>query len=85
MYKRQDGKISLEELEKAIRPDTILIAIMSANNEIGTIQPIKEIGKIAHDHGVLSVSYTHLVGYTSNTMIKESFIHKFAAALHPQA
>ena len=48
----EDGKISLEELEKAIRPDTILISIMSANNEIGTIQPIKEIGKIAHDHGV---------------------------------
>ena len=49
----EDGKISLEELEKAIRPDTNLISIMSANNEIGTIQPIKEIGKIAHDHGVL--------------------------------
>ena len=49
----EDGKISLEELEKAIRPDTILISIMSANNEIGTIQPIKEIGKIAHEHGVL--------------------------------
>lgn len=49
----EDGKISLEELEKAIRPDTILISIMSANNEIGTIQPIKEIGKIAHDYGVL--------------------------------
>ena len=49
----EDGKISLEELEKAIRPDTILISIMSANNEIGTIGPIKEIGKIAHDHGVL--------------------------------
>ena len=49
----EDGKISLEKLEKAIRPDTILISIMSANNEIGTIEPIKEIGKIAHDHGVL--------------------------------
>ena len=49
----EDGKISLEELEKAIRSDTILISIMSANNEIGTIEPIKEIGKIAHDHGVL--------------------------------
>ena len=49
----EDGKISLEELEKAIRPDTILISIMSANNEIGTIQPIKEIGEIAHEHGIL--------------------------------
>ena len=49
----EDGKISLEELEKAIRPDTILISIMAANNEIGTIEPIAEIGKIAHEHGVL--------------------------------
>ena len=47
------GSVSIDELKKAIRPDTILISIMSANNEIGTIQPIKEIGKIAHDHGVL--------------------------------
>ncbi len=48
-----DGKISLEELEQAIRPETILISIMFANNEIGTIQPIKEIGEIAKKHGVL--------------------------------
>lgn len=48
-----DGKISLEELEAAIRPDTILISIMAANNEIGTIEPLKEIGAIAKKHGVL--------------------------------
>ena len=47
-----EGKISLEELKAAIRPDTILISIMAANNEIGTIQPIAEIGKIAHEAGV---------------------------------
>lgn len=47
------GKISPEELKKAIRPDTILISIMTANNEIGTIEPIKEIGRIAHENGVL--------------------------------
>ena len=47
------GRISLEELEKAIRPETILISIMFANNEIGTIQPIAEIGAIAKKHGVL--------------------------------
>lgn len=47
------GKISLEELEKAIRPETVLISVMFANNEIGTIQPIKEIGEIARKHGVL--------------------------------
>lgn len=48
-----DGKISLEELEAAIRPDTILISIMAANNEIGTIEPLAEIGRIAHEHKVL--------------------------------
>ena len=47
------GKISLDELESAIRPDTILITIMTANNEVGTIQPIEKIGAIAKEHGVL--------------------------------
>lgn len=47
------GKISLEELENAIRPETVLISVMFANNEIGTIQPIAEIGEIAKKHGVL--------------------------------
>lgn len=49
----EDGLIRLEELEAAIRPDTILISIMAANNEIGTIQPIAEIGAIARQHQVL--------------------------------
>ena len=49
----EDGKISLEALKAAIRPDTILISIMMANNEIGTIEPIAEIGKIAREHSVL--------------------------------
>ena len=49
----EKGLVSPEELEKAIRPDTILISIMAANNEIGTIQPLKEIGAIAKKHGVL--------------------------------
>lgn len=48
-----DGKISLEELKAAIRPDTILISIMAANNEIGTIQSVAQIGEIAQEHGVL--------------------------------
>ncbi|MGI6053270.1 MAG: cysteine desulfurase NifS [Clostridium sp.] len=47
------GVVKLEELEKAIRPDTILISVMFANNEIGTIEPIREIGEIAKKHGVL--------------------------------
>ena len=49
----EDGLISLEQLEQSIRPDTILISIMFANNEIGTIEPIREIGAIAKKHGVL--------------------------------
>lgn len=49
----ENGIVDLEQLEKAIRPDTILISVMFANNEIGTIEPIAEIGKIAHEHGVL--------------------------------
>src|SRR5688572_21471932 len=48
---KQNGLIDLEELEKAIRPTTILIAIMYANNEIGTIMPIQEISQVARKHG----------------------------------
>lgn len=48
-----DGRISIEELEKAIRPDTILISIMFANNEIGTLQPIAEIGALARRRKIL--------------------------------
>lgn len=49
----EDGTVKLDELKAAIRPDTILISVMFANNEIGTIQPIREIGEIAHEHGIL--------------------------------
>ena len=49
----EQGVVKLEELKKAIRPDTILISIMFANNEIGTIQPVKEIAEIAREHGIL--------------------------------
>ena len=49
----ENGSVILEELEAAIRPDTILISVMMANNEIGTIQPITQIGEIAKKHGVL--------------------------------
>ena len=49
----ENGVVKLDQLKKAIRPDTILISIMFANNEIGTIQPIKEIGRIAKENGIL--------------------------------
>ncbi len=48
-----DGLVSPEDVKKAIRPDTILISVMFANNEIGTIEPIEEIGAIADEHGIL--------------------------------
>lgn len=49
----KEGLIDVEELKKAIRKDTILVSVMFANNEIGTIEPIKEIGKVCKENGVL--------------------------------
>ena len=49
----ENGVVNLEQLKKAIKPTTILISVMYANNEIGTLQPIKEIGQIAKEAGVL--------------------------------
>ncbi|NLL80192.1 MAG: cysteine desulfurase NifS [Clostridiales bacterium] len=49
----EDGIIKFEDLKRAIRPDTILISVMTANNEIGSLQPIREIGKLAKEHGIL--------------------------------
>ena len=50
---KSDGLIDLQQLEAAIRADTILVSVMAANNEIGVLQPIAEIGQICHDHQVL--------------------------------
>lgn len=47
------GEVNLDEIKEAIRPDTVLISIMAANNEIGTIQPFEEIGALAREHGIL--------------------------------
>lgn len=49
----ENGVVKLDELRRAIRPDTILISVMFANNEIGTLEPIREIGEIAHEKGIL--------------------------------
>lgn len=49
----EDGIVRADELEKAIRPDTALVTVMYANNEIGTIQPIREIGRICREKGVI--------------------------------
>lgn len=50
------GRVSAEDVERAIRPDTTLAAIMYANNEVGTIMPIKEIAEVCHAHGVLCMT-----------------------------
>lgn len=49
----EEGKISPEAVERAIRPETVLISVMAANNEIGTLEPVARIGEIAHERGVL--------------------------------
>lgn len=48
-----EGRVSVEDVKKAVRPDTILISVMSANNEVGTIQPVQEIGALARERGIL--------------------------------
>ena len=79
-----NGLISLEDLENAIRPETILITIMTANNEIGTIMPIKEIGEIARKHGVLfhtdavqAVGHIHIDVKEMNIDMLSMAAHKF--------
>jgi cysteine desulfurase len=68
----KEGLIDLKELEAAIKPTTILIAIMYANNEIGTIQPVKEISAIAKKHGVLFFTdATQAVGKIPVDVIKD--------------
>ena len=49
----KNGYITPESIESAIRPDTILISVMTANNEVGTIEPVADIGEIAHKHGII--------------------------------
>lgn len=53
LYPDEKGIIHPECVEQAIRPDTMLVSVMAANNEVGTLQPLEEIGKIAHKYGVL--------------------------------
>ena len=66
----KDGIINLNELEKAIRRDTILISVMYANNEIGTIQPIDEIGRIARSRNI--IFHTDSVQASANIKIYEN-------------
>ena len=63
----EKGIVDLEEIKRAIKPTTILISIMFANNEIGTVEPIKEIGKIAKEHKI--VFHTDAVQAVGNVRI----------------
>jgi len=67
------GMVSPESVEKAIHPDTILISVMYANNEVGTIQPIAEIGKIARDHGIyFHTDAVQAVGHVPIDVVSEN-------------
>lgn len=81
-----DGLIDLNELEKAIRPDTTLVSIMYANNEIGTIMPIKQIGEICHKHNVYfhvdavqAYAHLHIDVVDDNIDLLSASGHKFNA------
>ena len=69
----ENGLVDLEQLKAAIRPDTILISIMAANNEIGTIEPLREIGEIAKEHGILF--HTDAVQAFAHTPINVDEMH----------
>ena len=69
----ENGILKLDDLKAAIRPDTILISVMFANNEIGTIQPIKEIGAIAKEHGIIfHTDAVQAAGYVKIDVQKEN-------------
>jgi len=72
-----EGKVSVESLKKALRPETILVSLMAANNEIGTLQPLSELGAVCRERGVLF--HTDAVQWFG----KEPFstIHQFNADL----
>ncbi len=67
------GFVRLPELEKAIRPDTILISVMFANNEIGTMEPIAQIGRIARRHGI--IFHTDAVQAYAQVPVDVNFYH----------
>ena len=76
------GKVNVTEVAEAIRPDTILISIMHANNEVGTLQPISEISKLAKKHGILvHTDASQSIGKTP-TQIKELGVDLLTIAGH---
>ena len=78
----EDGLVRPEEVEAAIRDDTCLVTIMAANNEIGTIQPIREIGRICREHGVIfHTDAVQAVGHIKID-VKEDNIDMLSASAH---
>jgi cysteine desulfurase len=70
---QRDGRVNPEDVRKAIKPTTILITVMYANNEIGVINPIAEIGKIAKEHGIIfAVDGVQAVGKVPVDVIKDN-------------
>ncbi len=78
----EQGRIAPEEVQRAIRPDTVLISVMFANNEVGTIQPIAEIGRIARENGILfHVDAVQAFGHVAID-VKEMKIDLLSASAH---
>ena len=80
----ENGLIEPEQVAAAIRPDTCLVSVMYANNEIGTVQPIPEIGRICHEHGVLfhtdavqAAGHLHIDVKAQNIDMLSLSAHKF--------
>lgn len=78
----ENGIVTAEEVEKAIRPDTALVTIMFANNEIGTIQPIAAIGEVCENHGVIfHTDAVQAVGHVK-VDVKEQHIDMLSLSAH---
>lgn len=78
----ESGVVKLDQLEKAIRPTTILVSIMFANNEIGTIQPIREIGEIAKRHNILFHTDAVQAFGQLSIDVNDMNIHMLSASAH---
>lgn len=76
------GRVSPKDIESAIRPDTLLITIMWANNEVGTIQPIKEIAQVAHRHGIVCHSDASQAVGKVRVSVKDSGVDLLTIAGH---
>src|SRR5262249_15382848 len=75
----RDGLVSQDDLKKALRPDTILVSVMAANNEIGSLQPVAELGALCRERGV--IFHTDAVQWFGKQPFKD--IHQFNADLVP--